>query len=144
MLLCFVLQASEVLPGNICKDRPDNGTRRPGGDTVYFCVVDGDGDGCSFINSNYEGFGSGMLFIALPFTLHVQKVCYASYSHYLLPCQLRPGKAYKRHAVSVLERRSSECHSSIASIKGSVPCRDSARWLWLHSSKSRAQLHPGS
>ena len=42
-----------------------------GSDTVYFAVVDADGDACLFINRIYQVFGFGLVPEGCGFALHV-------------------------------------------------------------------------
>ena len=61
--------ASTFDPERAARGLASDATLRDHGDTVYFCAVDGEGNGCSMINSNYMGFGTGLAPPGLGFTV---------------------------------------------------------------------------
>lgn len=62
-LLCkeYAAKRRALINAHRALESYERGSPFSGSDTVYFSVVDAQGNACSFINSNYHSFGTGLV-----------------------------------------------------------------------------------
>ena len=86
----FIAERRSHLDASKAQSRVDPGPLRTASETVYLTTADADGNMVSFINSNYDYFGSGIVVPGLGFVLHNRGASFTLTPG--LPNTVAPGK----------------------------------------------------
>ncbi len=86
----FIAERRSHMDATRAQERVDPGSARTKSETVYLAVADAEGNMVSFINSNYDSFGSGVVVPGTGFVLHNRGASFSLAAD--LPNTVAPGK----------------------------------------------------
>ncbi|MCC6165833.1 MAG: gamma-glutamyltransferase family protein [Caldilineaceae bacterium] len=87
-----------------------------GSDTVYLCVVDGEGNACSFINSLYQGTGTGLVVPGTGVSLQNRAALFVLDADH--PNALAPNKRPYQTIIPAMTTQNGELHAALGVMGG--------------------------
>jgi gamma-glutamyltranspeptidase/glutathione hydrolase len=87
-----------------------------GSDTVYLCAVDGEGNACSFINSLYQGTGTGLVVPGTGVSLQNRAALFVLDDDH--PNALAPNKRPYQTIIPAMTTRDGELHAALGVMGG--------------------------
>lgn len=87
-----------------------------GSDTVYLCVVDGEGNACSFINSLYQGTGAGLVVPGTGVSLQNRAALFVLDADH--PNALAPNKRPYQTIIPAMTTQDGELHAALGVMGG--------------------------
>lgn len=112
----YARERAQLISSDSAMQPPSYGVPAAGSDTVYLTAVDGDGNACSFINSLYMGFGTGIVAKATGIFLQNRGALFSLDAEH--PNALAPGKRPYHTIIPGMALRNDELWASFGVMGG--------------------------